>query len=130
MRRSRGRRKTRRARTTSSTMADSKYGRMFTQSDVEKILEWVEENTNSASAIDTAGILEAMDAESVRFKFDRDEPTFTLRARDKRAAGAIRHYLDHQARNAPTNHIDGIMKAFRSFNTYREENPGQMKEPD
>jgi hypothetical protein len=111
-------------------MADSKYGRMFTQSDVEKILEWVEENTNSASAIDTAGILEAMDGEGVRFKFSADEPTFTFRARDKRAAGAIKHYLDHQARNAPTNHIDGIMKAFRAFNTYREENPGQMKEPD
>ena len=44
----------------------TKYGRMFTEGDVEKILEWVEENTNPASAIDFDGILAAMDEEARR----------------------------------------------------------------
>jgi hypothetical protein len=109
---------------------DNKYGRIFTASDVEKILEWVEDNTNSASNIDCDGILEAMDEEGVRFKFDVDEPLFVLRGRDKRAAGAIMHYRDHQAPSAPDNHTEAIQRAFRAFNDYRETHPGMMKEPD
>jgi hypothetical protein len=67
-------------------------------------------------------------SEGVRFKFDARRAGLRRSvAHDKRAAGAIKHYLDHQAQRAPTNHIDGIMKAFRSFNTYREQNPGQMR---
>jgi hypothetical protein len=43
-------------------MADNKYGQdLHRGSDVQKILEWVEENTNSASAITTEGVIDAMD---------------------------------------------------------------------
>lgn len=111
-------------------MADNKYGRVFTTSDVEKILEWVEENTNSASNIDCDGILNAMDEEGVRFKFEPDEPLFVLRGHDKRAIGAIKFYAEHQSSRAPVNHLDAIDKALQSFIDYREENPGKLKEPD
>src|SRR4051794_2765405 len=110
-------------------VSDNKYGRIFTEGDVEKILERYDPEFAHGDT-ELVDLLDAMDKEGVRFKFSADEPTFTFRARDKRAAGAIKHYLDHQAPNAPTNHIEGIMRAFRSFNTYREQNPGQMREPD
>ena len=105
-------------------MADSKYGRIFTASDVEKIFEYADIPGSFAST------LKHMDADNVRFKFEPDEPLFILRGRDRRAAGAIMHYRDHQSPNAPSNHTDGIAKAFRAFNLYREENPGLVKEPD
>jgi hypothetical protein len=111
-------------------MADNKYGRVFTEGDVEKILEWVEENTNSASAIDFTGIIDSMDNEGVRFKFEPDEPLFILRGHDKRAIGAIRFYQDHQSPRAPVNHMDAIEKAALAFDSYRQEHPGELKEPD
>jgi hypothetical protein len=111
-------------------MADNKYGRVFTEGDVEKILEWVEENTNSASNIDFDGILTGMDEDGVRFKFEPDEPIFILRGHDRRAIAAIRHYQDHQSPRAPQNHVDAIASAVAAFDRYREENPGKLKEPD
>lgn len=111
-------------------MADNKYGRVFAESDVAKILEWVEENTNPASAIDYDGIIESMDEEGVRFKFEPDEPLFILRGHDKRAIGAIKFYSDHQSPRAPVNHLDAIDKALQAFIDYREANPGKLKEPD
>jgi hypothetical protein len=113
-------------------MADNKYGRVFTQGDVEKILDFLydEEYLRTDDDLGVDDILRDMDAKEVRFKFEPDEPIFVLRGHDKRAAGAIKHYLDHQGPRAPENHVNGIMAAFRSFNVYREENPGKMREPD
>jgi hypothetical protein len=109
---------------------DNKYGRIFTFSDVEKILEWVEGNTNSASAIDAEEIISSMDEEGVRFKWPVDEPLFILRGRDKRARGTVRYYADHQSAQAPFNHMNAVEQAYRSFDKYADEHAEQMKEPD
>ena len=71
-----------------------------------------------------------MDQNGVRFKFPPDEPTFTLRARDKRALAALRYYRDHQSPIAPTNHLDGIEAAYRNFDDFAINNRELMKEPD
>jgi hypothetical protein len=122
---------------------DNKYGRLFIESDVQAILEYAVRELDIVPTDDedydervtdyAANLLaEALtDKADIRFKFgDDDEPQFVLRGRDKRAAGAIKHYRDHQSPSAPDNHTDAIQKAFRAFNDYRERFPGQMKEPD
>jgi hypothetical protein len=117
---------------------DRKYGRMFTMSDVLAIIELVA-NTKEVRGIDPEQIfteIETCDGPFLdmeappRFKFDKDEPTFTLRARDKRAVGAIKFYEDHQSPRAPVNFLEGIEAARRDFDVYRTTYPAQMKEPD
>lgn len=110
-------------------MADRKYGRIFTMSDVEKIIEFALDGDYGDVEQVTEELFGA-DADAVRFKFDRDEPTFTMRARDKRSEGAIRFYGDHQSHSAPVGFIEGIDAAQRDFREYREQNPQMMKEPD
>jgi hypothetical protein len=117
---------------------DRKYGRMFTMSDVLAIIELVA-NTKEVRGIAPDQIFEEIETcegpfmgqdAPPRFKFAADEPTFTLRARDKRAVGAIRFYEDHQSPRAPVNFLEGIESARREFEVYREQHPDQMKEPD
>jgi hypothetical protein len=115
---------------------DNKYGRVFTTSDVEKILEastrkdapdswWTDHGD-----LDFDAMLADMDDMGVRFKFEPDEPLFILRGRDRRAEAAVRFYGAHQSPNAPANHLDAILKAVTAFSEYAATKPGQMKEPD
>jgi hypothetical protein len=110
-------------------VSDNKYGRVFTESDVEKIFEWIVAQ-GEGQPLDLGMVLESMDDEGVRFKFDPDEPIFILRGHDRRAIGAIKHYQEHQSARAPHNHTKAIDTAYQSFLDYREQNPGQMKEPN
>jgi len=104
-------------------VSDNKYGRIFTASDVQKILD-------ATGGGDLGHILEAMDAQDVRFKWPVDEPLFILRGRDKRARGAVRFYADHQSAQAPFNHMNAVEAAYRAFDTYADANPHLLKEPD
>ena len=120
--------------TTSSNIMDNKYGHIFTEGDVLKILEYVVKEadlaTPESASEEAANWFTDVMEEDIRFKFPAEEPLFILRGRDRRAIGAVMHYRDHQASNAPDNHVEAIQRAFTAFDTYREENPGQMREPD
>lgn len=105
-------------------MTDRKYGRVFTEDDVRQIVQWAIENE-----IETETELSAYLGE-FEGKFPADEPTFTLRARDQRAIGALAFYRSHQSHTAPANHLDGIQAAVNDFDRYREENRELMREPD
>jgi len=107
-------------------MSDNKYGRMFTISDVEEIVRWATQDPE----YDLSSLLDTLDLEEVRFKFPVDEPTFTLRARDRRALAALRYYRDHQSPGAPVNHLDGLDAAYRSFDDFATNHRELMKEPD
>lgn len=114
---------------------DLKYGRIFTQSDVEKILEVINRDDapdhwweDGELKLDVA--LKDMDDMEYRFKWEADEPVFVLRARDATAEGAVRWYRDRQPRSAPANFLDGIDKAVTAFHQYRTDNPQLMKNPD
>lgn len=109
-------------------MADNKYGRVFTEGDLEKILDYVAEA--NAIDIDLAVLIKDMDEDEVRFKFEPDEPLFILRGHDQRAIAAIRYYQDHQSPRAPANHLDAIASAVRAFDAYRERFPKKLREPD
>lgn len=119
---------------------DRKYGRIFTEPDVEKVIEHVVSELAS-DELDTPELVQnevdtfmeelfGQDEDAIRVKFERTEPTFTLRARDTRAIAAIRFYLDHQSPRAPSNHTEGIEKALKEFEDYRRYYPDQIKEPD
>jgi hypothetical protein len=99
---------------------------MFTMADVEKILEYA----GDENSISLDEILPGMEEAGVRFKFDADEPTFTLRGRDQRAIAAIRYYGDHQSPTAPVGFLEGIQGALSEFERYRHEHPAMMKQPD
>lgn len=112
-------------------MADMKYGRIFTESDLQKILEFIEpDDFKGVSVPDVNTLLDEMDDKGIRFKWEKDEPVFVLRARDKTAEGAVRYYRDRQRPGAPANHLDGVEKAYQSFHSYRVDNPELMKDPD
>lgn len=110
-------------------MADRKYGRIFTESDVEKLLEIATEYYHGRE-VDLPTVLAYAEEAGVRFKFGKDEPTFTLRARDLRASGAIYHYLNHQSPRAPQNHLEGIEASYKDFVAYRTDHHREVKEPD
>lgn len=110
-------------------MADSKYGRVFTQGDVEKILEWVQAHDDDIT-LTLSDVLDDMQDGGVRFKFDADEPLFILRGRDRRAIGAIRFYQDHQASNVPESHANCIASDMSAFDRYRNDHAEKMREPD
>jgi hypothetical protein len=111
---------------------------MFTMADVEKIIELVA-NTKEVRNVppdqlfreieECDGPFDGQDAPP-RFKFDADEPTFTLRGRDQRAIAAIRYYRDHQSPNAPIGFLEGIDGALSDFDRFRHEHPAMMKQPD
>lgn len=109
-------------------MADLKYGQMYTESDLEKILQLAWDHGDLTPAQIMKKIVN--DDHDLRLKFSRDEPTITFRARDKRAEGAIRHYEDHQSPNVPAGHMENIERTRRAFEQYRLDHPGEMKEPD
>lgn len=109
-------------------MSDRKYGRIFTEEDVLRIL-WYSQN-NPDRAMEPTTVIAKMDEDGANFKFPVEEPTFTLRARDRRAAGAIHHYRDHQSPRAPLNHLDGIDRAEQDFLLFRRNFPELLKDPD
>lgn len=110
-------------------MSDRKYGRMFTMADLEKIGERLLEEADT-HGVTVGRVLQKMDDEGVRFKFGKDEPTFTFRARDERAVAGIRYYEDHQSPNAPVGFLEGVAAARRDFERFRDEYPELMKQPD
>lgn len=105
-------------------MACNKYGRIFTQDDVYSIVEHAIEREFEETEDLTLYL------EDFKGRFDKDEPLFVLRARDKRAIAAVRNYRDNQNPRAPQNHLDGIEKAMSEFEAFRVKNVDKMKEPD
>jgi hypothetical protein len=110
-------------------MADLKYGRLFTQADVQKILDHMSSDPDG-NEITAGDVIEEMDEQGVRFKWDADEPVMALRARDNTALGTVRFYRDRQRRNAPPNHLDIADRCVQAFEQYRIDHPEMMKDPD
>lgn len=110
-------------------MSDSKYGRIFTQDDM---LNFAHHVGSELAGVDRGYSMDQLIGMLDDFtgKFPPDEPLFVLRARDKRALGAVRFYRDHQSQQAPSNHLDGVDKAYRQFRVFADENPDLMREPD
>lgn len=114
-------------------MADSKYGRIFTEQDAVAIALYVVGWTRSAESE------EAIPSESDIVKwlenfeghFPSNEPIFVLRGQDRLALGTIRNYETlAQSRRTPIAHRVGVGQAVRAFDNFRVEHPDRIKDPD
>jgi hypothetical protein len=109
-------------------MADDKYGRIFTEEDVLKIV---------SGFLGAAG--QRFDAEDIRERigdiegfFPSDEPLFILRGQDKRALGCVRNYRTMAVYGVKVSREfeKGLDAAVAAFEQFRIDNPDRMKDPD
>lgn len=107
-------------------MADNKYGRLFTQEDVEKIVELMDPSGFDAGSARVA--IEELGSEA---KFPVDEPLFVLRAQDRYAGPAIGHYLEMcKVADLSEPHVNAVNAAWQDFQEFFDSNPDKVKDPD
>lgn len=116
---------------------DGKYGRLFTEQDVRKIVRYatISAQTMSPELSSEQVMNDVLDdkiSDDFNLTFPKDEPLFLLRAKDKRSLGAVRHYHDLCDRSVGVgvDHLDGVEKSVRQFEEFRADNPDRMKDPD
>jgi hypothetical protein len=103
---------------------NSKYGRLFTEADVRKYIEGL-------GGVDFSGSIDDdSELSTVESTFPEDEPLFVLRAKDRRALGAVRFYYTHQSNYVTDKHLQGIERAIKAFDEFRNQHPERLKEPD
>ena len=120
-------------------MADNKYGEIYTEDEVVKVVQLAVVEVLKLCKVDKAWeddingrFSEGNIREVARTEIDRvfhpGEPLFILRGQDRRALGAVRWYRDHQWPGSKPDHIESIDEALARFEAYRQ--LGSMKEPD
>jgi hypothetical protein len=102
-------------------MTDAKYGRLFTQRDVELIYGLPDALARLVGELEQEG----------KLTFPADEPLFLLRAQDKAALNTLACYLP-EARDADASedYIAAAGKVYDAFKTWRCEHPDRVKVPD
>lgn len=105
---------------------EGKYGRLFTEGDVKKMLR--------LAVLEGAPSPEEQIAEFDRrgeLTFPADEPLFLLRGQDKAAPGTITGYLMcANAAGASIEHASAARKAGRAMAEWQAEHPDRVKVPD
>ena len=105
-------------------MADSKYGRIFTEDDVRSLM--YEASQTGAKTVDILRMIA-----DFKGRFPKDEPVFVLRAKDRRSLSPIRQYYQTcTTAERPAEHLDGIEHAMAAFEDFRTAHPDHLKEPD
>lgn len=120
-------------------MADSKYGRLFTEDDVREIVNAAVfagiELAESGDEEDTRNfhgdaIYDAV-VSGVDVKFPEDEPLFVLRAQDDIAFDTILAYYEAcKDAGIRQEHLDNVDASIELFRKFRDENPDRVKDPD
>lgn len=126
-------------------MADSKYGRLFTQDDVEGLLDRVVNQVVQATASDDEleRVQEAVNRARASFdmvdpikpgdsgsRFPEDEPLFLLRGQDLFAPFAIDAYAGRLHELGDVGLANEVGEAASSVRAWQRENPGRVKLPD
>lgn len=108
-------------------MADLKYGRLFTEGDVEAILE------HFGAAFETREFGKVADqaiAEGFEPTFPADEPLFLLRGQDDLAQHTVQSYFNLAADNgAPASVLISAEKSADQFAEFAIAHPDRIKEP-
>lgn len=117
-------------------MADSKYGRIFTEADVKNILaagiragiefENNEPTVDGHHDFDVDAVYEGI---GMPTKFPEDEPVFVLRGQDPVAVETIRDYAARtNAVGSPAEHVAAVVNALAVFNEFKINNPDRIKD--
>lgn len=111
-------------------MADNKYGAIYTEADVKLIVQYaMERDITGEDQLDQ--IIEELQQPDSPLKFPPHEPIFVLRAQDRYALGAVKHYQGRcDVGDVPGDHQSGVDAAVEAFEEFRLENPELMKLPD
>lgn len=129
-------------------MADSKYGRLYTERDVRRMMSVLAaETTRHAVEMQQRGgdwqgpqsvqeaeavcdRLLAEDAASGNLAFPADEPLFLLRGQDWASKAAIGSYLDEcEGLGSPAEHLQRIEDARADLIAWQEQHPERVKVP-
>lgn len=114
-------------------MADRKYGRIYTESDIEKIFAElaaqtvIDPNRRVIEFPSPDIIIKALDDEG-KLTIPEDEPTFLIRGQDNVALHAIGFYRS-VAVDLGAN-LQTVTEAYADFIRWRHENPSKCKVPD
>lgn len=104
---------------------DGKYGRLFTQDDVNKIAAKVHAEAGAGKPLDEI-IFNTDD-----FTFPADEPLFLLRGKDISAADTIYEYrFFTRDAGSPESQVESVQNAHAAFEAFKQANPERMKAAD
>jgi hypothetical protein len=106
----------------------SKYGRLFTEDDVERIL------TAAVGVMGHPlihGFREVIDKAKAESTFPADEPLFLLRGNDEVASTAVGAYLrECVLQGCDLAHTTAIERAYDAMMDFAARHPDRMKRPD
>lgn len=109
-------------------MADSKYGRLFTEEDAQAIIRAAMAPDNQESEF--SEVLDQLDEAGI-LKFPEDEPLFVLRGQDQLAPQAVHNYSSICAANAvDPEQQAAVHTALANFKVWQRDNPNSVKLPD
>jgi hypothetical protein len=134
-------------------MAEGKYGRLFTEADVHRLLRYAHDRGVTAGMLEegAGGLAEGdrrsvpptlreIEDEQVELTFPADEPLFLLRGQDKAARMAIgpargdQRRMDYLAAcvraGVSIEHVQGICDAAQGMAEWQAANPDRVKVPD
>lgn len=116
-------------------MADSKYGRLFTEQDVMAIVD-------EALMLNLAGnvatvpellrdLIARAEADKAPMRFPADEPLFLLRAQDTYAAPLVSEYATRCRKTGVSDeHVNGALGVVGSMLAWQGKHPDRVKVPD
>lgn len=111
-------------------MSDNKYGNLYTEDDVKKIVQHCMEQEIQGDD-ELMEIIERLRADD-GLKFMAGEPLFVLRGKDRLALAAVRCYLERceGSQHVPAAHIDSVVTAVHGFECFRADFPEVLDFPD
>lgn len=107
---------------------DNKYGRLFTESDVHKIIR----HAVAGQTSDPAMVFERMKEHSETFTFPEDEPLFLLRAQDSESGAGLYGYreaMEYHSDEIPEPHREGVHDAINRWEQWQKDNNDRVKLP-
>lgn len=110
---------------------DSKYGRIYTQDDVKRL---VTEAYEQGARYGMSGFNETWTQRFLTAQnchFPADEPIFVLRAQDKLAPDVVDYWSTRAAgRDVDQSAVDSASKCADEMDEWQENNPDKVKLPD
>jgi hypothetical protein len=109
---------------------DSKYGRLFTEADVERIIAEALIQQHKQPQVRAANVIAEVQHQTGEFTFPADEPLFLLRGQDALAPGVVMSYAMACAdAHASEEHRDGAWRTHDALVDWQAEHPDRVKVP-
>lgn len=112
-------------------MADSKYGRLFTEKDVDEIVNIATSAATLGNVLSGEDCVLTFEQEQGPLTFSEDEPLFLVRGKDKAAWETLIKYIEECERlGSPDEHIRAAQHAAGKLMAWQQINNPVVKVPD